>query len=341
MIFNGPGIAAGTINRVFLFPGGDMSVVEKLESMLNRAGLLERLRQSQRLPSPPGIVQRISEIAEDTKTTMGDVGNVVSADPALSAKLLRIANSPVYGQRREVETLRQVVIVLGIEATISQAMSVALVGALRGRQVNGLDRVQFWRRSIPTASSCRALARRLGHASSETFFMAGLLQDLGMLAFEAVDAGIYFDLGPGQLSHRAVSEREIEKTGVDHACVGGWLINHWNLPEKYCEAVAASHEFDAWPVGTGNRDLAACAAVAGPMADVFCGGDAAGAAEAAAGAGHTLLNMTEGNMLAALQIVAGELLEVGRLFDLDVGKAEYLENRFSLAHAALGEPAPA
>ena len=90
-------------------------------------------------PSPPGVATHIIELAQDPDIEMGKVAKALSMDSALSTKILRIANSPLYAQRRKSENLRQALVVLGLNATLTLALSFSLVKALRGAKPNGLN----------------------------------------------------------------------------------------------------------------------------------------------------------------------------------------------------------
>ena len=91
-----------------------------------------QLRSLVNFPSPPGVASHIIQLAQDPNIEMGKVAKAIGMDPALSTKVLRIANSPLYAQRRRSENLRQALIVLGLNATLTLALSFSLVKSLRG-----------------------------------------------------------------------------------------------------------------------------------------------------------------------------------------------------------------
>ena len=82
-----------------------------------------QLRSLANFPSPPGVATRLIELARDVDLDIGKVASVISVDPALTTKILRIANSPMYAQRRRSETLRQALVVLGLNATLALSLS--------------------------------------------------------------------------------------------------------------------------------------------------------------------------------------------------------------------------
>ncbi len=228
-----------------------------------------QLRLSVNFPSPPGVATHIIELAQDPDIEMGKVAKAVSMDSALATKILRIANSPLYAQRRKSENLRQALVVLGLNATLTLALSFSLVKSLRGAKANGLNYTLYWRRALLAATAARALGDALHHPLAEEIFLAALLQDVGMLALDQALPDLYRDCDPLQREHEAVAAREIKRLGVDHAHVGGWLMRNWNLPERLYHAIAHSHELDLSFTSDQARIFDRCVALSGRLADLF------------------------------------------------------------------------
>ena len=193
----------------------------------------------------------------------------MSLDPALTTKILRIANSPLYAQRRRSDNLRQALVVLGLNATLTLALSFSLVKSLRSDKPNGVNYPHFWRRAVLSATASRALGDALGQAHAEERFLAGLLQDIGMLAFDRGVADLYRDLGEVQRDHRALQAHEKRRLAIDHAEVGAWLMRTWNLPDRLCVAIERSHRIEQArarePADVFNR----CVSLSGSVADIF------------------------------------------------------------------------
>lgn len=227
------------------------------------------LRSFVNFPSPPGVATHIIELAQDPNIEMGKVAKAVSLDPALTTKVLRIANSPLYAQRRRSDNLRQALVVLGLNATLTLALSFSLVKSLRSDKPNGINYPHFWRRALLAATASRALGDALGQTHAEERFLAGLLQDIGMLALDRGVADLYRDLGDVQRQHRGLQAHEKRRLSVDHAEVGAWLMRSWNLPERLCVAIEHSHRVDQArarePADIFNR----CVGLSGAVADIF------------------------------------------------------------------------
>jgi len=228
-----------------------------------------QLRRSVNFPSPPGVATHIIELAQDPDIEMGKVAKALSMDSALSTKILRIANSPLYAQRRKSENLRQALVVLGLNATLTLALSFSLVKSLRGGKSNGLSYPLYWRRALLAATAARALGDAMHHSMAEEIFLAALLQDVGMLALDKAVPDLYSQGEALQRDHVALSEHEIKQLQIDHAHVGGWLMQGWHLPERLHRAITNSHtlerQFSADPAHIFDR----CVALSGPVADLF------------------------------------------------------------------------
>jgi len=227
------------------------------------------LRSLVNFPSPPGVATHIIELARDPDIEMGKVAKALSMDSALSSKVLRIANSALYAQRRKSENLRQALVVLGLNATLTLALSFSLVKALRGGKANGIDYPLYWRRALVAATAARALADALRQPMAEEIFLAALLQDVGMLALDQAVPDLYRGTQSLQRDHAALAAHEHKRVQVDHAGVGGWLMKSWNLPQRLYRAIEHSHRMDLHATTDPLQIFERCVALSGPVADLF------------------------------------------------------------------------
>ncbi|MEP6886581.1 MAG: GGDEF domain-containing protein [Gammaproteobacteria bacterium] len=227
------------------------------------------LRRSLNFPSPPGVATHIIELAQDPDIEMSKVAKALSMDSALSTKVLRIANSPLYAQRRKSDNLRQALVVLGLNATLTLALSFSLVKSLRGAKSNGLNYDLYWRRALLAATAARALGDAMHHSLAEEIFLSALLQDVGMLALDQAVPDLYAGGESLQRQHAALAAHEIKRLQVDHAHVGGWLMQGWNLPERLHRAIAHSHQLDQSFSAEPGQIFNRCVALSGQVADLF------------------------------------------------------------------------
>jgi diguanylate cyclase (GGDEF)-like protein len=227
------------------------------------------LRSLVNFPSPPGVATHIIELARDPDIEMAKVARALSLDSALATKVLRIANSPLYAQRRRSENLRQALVVLGLNATLTLALSFTLVKSLQAGKPNGISHPLYWRRALLAGTSARALADAMHHPMAEEIFLAGLLQDVGILALDQAVPDLYRGGEALQRDHIHLADMEQKRLATDHAQVGGWLMQTWNLPERLYGAIARSHEFDFAPEPESGRIFDRCVALSGQVADLF------------------------------------------------------------------------
>ena len=218
------------------------------------------LRSLVNFPSPPGVATHIIELARDPEIEMGKVAKALSMDSALSSKVLRIANSALYAQRRKSENLRQALVVLGLNATLTLALSFSLVKSLRTGKPNGIDYPRYWR---------RALVDAMRQPMAEEIFLAGLLQDVGMLALDQAVPDLYRGGESLQRDHVALAAHERKRLQADHAEVGGWLMQNWNLPPRLYRAIEHSHHMDLHATTDPLQIFERCVALSGPVADLF------------------------------------------------------------------------
>ncbi len=227
------------------------------------------LRSLVSFPSPPGVASHIIELARDPDIEMGKVAKALSMDSALSTKILRIANSPLYAQRRKSENLRQALVVLGLNATLTLALSFSLVKTLRDAKPNGIDYPLYWRRALIAATAARALGDALHQSLAEEIFLAALLQDIGILALDKAVPDLYVGGAALQQDHVALAALERKRLGADHAEIGGWLMRSWNLPERLHRAIEHSHRVELSVSTEPNEIFERCVALSGPVADLF------------------------------------------------------------------------
>ncbi len=189
-------------------------------------------------------------MVEDPNSTVEKIGQLISQDPALTVRVLSIANSPFYGFSSEVSTISRAVTVLGTRQIRDIVMSMAATKAFDGIPNDLISMDDFWYHSIYCGLLAHELGGCLGRVEREAIFVAGLLHDIGHL--------IMFSKLP-DLTHEAIlrtlqvenplslHEAEREVIGVDHTEIGGELARVWKLPEHIYACIAYHHNPAAAP----------------------------------------------------------------------------------------------
>jgi diguanylate cyclase (GGDEF)-like protein len=295
--------------------------------------LQHQLKSCRTLPSVPAVVVRVLQLSQEEETSINEIAQVVSRDPALTTKLLRVSNSAFYAARYEVTTVNRAVSVLGINATLSLALSFSLAKNLRESGAKGFDSVACWRRSAIAAAAGRALAELANKNMREELFLSGLLQDVGMLVLSEAIPDIYGDLvATAQGSHRKLVELERERLGSDHAAVGAWLLERWNIPERYQLAIAASHD----PTVVEESEFAAfcrATAVAGDIAEIWT--DPATATGIARDSAIGLMKISPERFESLLGEIAEAIPEITSELDINIGSEEKVTSLLEQAREAL------
>ncbi|HEX2973873.1 MAG TPA: HDOD domain-containing protein [Tepidisphaeraceae bacterium] len=192
----------------------------------------------------PEVVARITSTVNDPRSTPGDLYHIISHDPSLVAKILKLVNSSFYSRASEIHSVERAITLLGFE-TIHHLAIAATMGQLfkNVKLCDGYTAKDLWTHSIAVAAAAREMAKLTYPELSEEVFLAGLVHDVGML--------VALQVRPEKL--RTVCERaktdstsftgiELAVTGVDHQELGAALARKWGFPPA-CRIVARNHHY--------------------------------------------------------------------------------------------------
>ncbi|HBK45990.1 MAG TPA: GGDEF domain-containing protein [Xanthomonadaceae bacterium] len=278
------------------------------------------------LPSPPGVALRVIDLAQDPEVDMATAADVIAMDMALSARMLRVANSPLYASRRRIENLGQALTMLGLNATLSLALGFSMVHGLRNAFGEHRLHERIWRRSVITALSARVLGQARGLRKPEELMLAGLLQDIGMLALLETTGEPYAALLEGAADNASLVVSERLELGCDHAEVGAWIAREWHLPDYLRNAIANS---ETAPLA--QEPFAACVALSGLVADIWLSQDPAQAKQRALEQVQEVLQLDAERFDKVLERIGESLPEIGALFDVRIPQPEQIDSIFDQA----------
>jgi HD-like signal output (HDOD) protein len=186
--------------------------------------------------SLPDLVIRACTVMESPTASVQDLIEVIELDANLTATVLRLANSALYGSRGKIETLTRAVALIGHNALRDLVLATAAVNTFRDIPAEFVDMNTFWDNSTTSAMLARLLADRLRMRDGESLFLAGLLLGVGRLVFYVRRPAQYREA----LEHaREISLADAERRvfGFSHADLGAALLESWGLPEKLTLAV--------------------------------------------------------------------------------------------------------
>lgn len=227
------------------------------------------------LASPPEVYRRLTEVLEDGDWDVAGLARVVESDPAVTARLLRLVNSPYFGMPRQVRSVTEAVGVLGANALRSLVLASTVMERYRGIPPELLDVRAFWRRSLQVAVVASLLAEAAPRAvERQDLLLGGLLHDIGaMLLCLTVPEAVREAL----LEEPAVAAGGLERhlLGSRHQAVGEALLEHWRLPPGIVAAASWHPQPEsageamalASLVGLAADGAATLAAGEGPLAD--------------------------------------------------------------------------
>lgn len=199
------------------------------------------LQRVTELPFSP-VAGKILELARDERIGAREIAKVIAQDQAFTARLLKVANSPYYGQTRPVTTVSQAVPVLGIDTITSLALALCSFNSQSQDDSPILTMSELWEHSSGCAIWGRQLAKRVARVSSEEAFIAGLLHDMGKALFHRFFKNEFLEAV--QLSEAqgiALTEAEEAILGTDHAAAGAAVARKWNLPRILRAAIGYHH----------------------------------------------------------------------------------------------------
>ena len=213
----------------------------------------------------PDIYFRVRDVVDDPTSTTDDLANAIKLDPAISARLLRVVNSPVYGFAKQIDTITRAVNLLGMQAVNDLVTATTVGRTFSGMTMQLMDMSMFWRKSVLCALLAGRIAKSCGIEDGERFFIEGLLRDIGHLVlYQAVPQRAQSALVEAGYLGAALAEVEQSNIGCDFAEVGAELVRSWGMPAQIEQAI----RYQLRPSEAGEFELhASIVHLAGVVAD--------------------------------------------------------------------------
>jgi HD-like signal output (HDOD) protein len=204
------------------------------------------------LVSPPDVWLQLNDVVNQPGAAAADIAEVIMGDPALTARLLRVANSPLYSFRTRIQTVSRAVAVLGNRELFALAAALAASDLLATLRCDLLSLDAYWKHSVAAAVMAQRIGHKLRVLHPERLYVAGMLHDVGCLALyiaepERMDAAV--SRASGVESVLLGVERDI--FGFDHTSLGAALLARWNLPAPLVRAV----EYQCRPAEAGDSSF--------------------------------------------------------------------------------------
>lgn len=193
--------------------------------------------------SLPDVFVRINELVNDPRSSAADIGRVIEQDTGLTARLLKIVNSPYYGFPSNITTISRAITIIGTRDLRDLALATTTVGVLSNLKNSQFNMENFWRHNLFCAVAARMLAERRHEHHAERFFVAGLLHDIGsLIMYQTIPDLADQALRQARDTDQALQTAETELLGYSHADVGAALARKWNLPANLIEVIEYHHQ---------------------------------------------------------------------------------------------------
>ncbi len=205
--------------------------------------VVERICSSRALPAVPEVAVKTITLCKNPDVDLSKLASFVSSDTALAAKLLQLANSSFYASQNRVKTIRGALVRLGLKVSRIAVLGFSLAAETERKSASLFDIQRFWRYALTTAGAARLIAEAVMPAKKDEAFACGLMQDVGVLAFQCVMPEEYSEVLAAQRADPTMELSEIEavKLGATHMEIGSRLLRRWRLPAEMYEPISDHH----------------------------------------------------------------------------------------------------
>jgi putative nucleotidyltransferase with HDIG domain len=202
------------------------------------------------MPSLPTTVAKVLELCNNPQVSPADLNHVISLDPVLVGRVLKLINSAYYALDQHITSLVRAIIMLGINTVKNLALSTAVLGNFSSKKkIQGLDMEGFWRHSLCVGVTAKLLAIKKGVDSKlrEEYFTAGLLHDIGKIPINAVLHKEYIlTLSAADRDRVSLCHAEEQTLGMDHCAAGAAIVKAWKLEGAVGDAIMYHHNYSEY-----------------------------------------------------------------------------------------------
>ncbi|MEK6701583.1 MAG: HDOD domain-containing protein [Planctomycetota bacterium] len=230
------------------------------------------IREISHIATLPEITLKIVELVEDPKSTAQDLHKVISSDPALSTRILKVVNSSFYGLPGQIASINRAIVMLGLNAVKNIAIAASLAKLFRGGELTGnFSAKDLWTHANATAVCSKMLADSLKLGLSDEAFLAGLMHDIGIMVEMQFDRNklteVFEKLQAGATDMLALEEATF---GANHQDFGAGLCERWKFPKSFAAVTGFHHR--PLELAQGSRTLVCLVHIADRIAAEVAGG---------------------------------------------------------------------
>lgn len=267
------------------------------------------VRQRLELPTPPNVVFRLLEVVKDDERSFKEIGDIVTKDPSLTARMMKVANSSIFGLSGKIRTIEGALTVLGINVIRNIALSFVIMDCVKVPSAGPFDIGYFWKRAITSAVAAETIASHI-HFQNEDTFLCGLLKDIGVL----------------------VMFRQMEKEYQQVL-----LLKDWGLPESIYLPIFHHHS-SSLPASSVGR-LVGILQVADLLSALYHGAAGTRDLDAAKDILEKRYGLARPVVKKMIDSMAEKTMEILTYFDIDPGEMKPLSQLLQEANNELGKHA--
>lgn len=213
--------------------------------MQEKRHIRQSLESISTIPTLPVVIDKLTRLLQNPKTSAEEVGKAITTDQALASKVLKLVNSAFYGFPGRISTITHAIVILGFSTVKNVVLTASIFDAFRkqGTGIDGFDLEHFWLHSIACGAAAQSIAKTTGNTQKEECFIAGLIHDIGKIILcqylpdDFRDAYLY-----AKEKNILFFESEKALFDVTHQEIGSFLAQRWNLPKDLQNAIKFHHD---------------------------------------------------------------------------------------------------
>ncbi len=281
--------------------------------------LLDEILNCPSLPSLPAVAIRVLELTSDPDVKMDELAKEIQFDQAISAKILRTVNSSFYGLRKRCSSIEHALVMLGLNPVKSLVLGFSLVSTVKGQEGEKFDYLGYWERGLITAVAAKFAAEQANDKLiADEAFLAGLFQDIGMIAIYRTLGEKYIELLEGiEHDHSKLTKAELDEFEIQHPVVGAMMCEKWKIPHEIVIPVRYHDRPTACP--QEQSKTARCVALGNLVHGVLKADDPTETLRRAYAKASSWLGFKEEDVDELIKKTAGTTKELANLFSIDVG----------------------
>jgi diguanylate cyclase (GGDEF)-like protein len=297
------------------------------------APILEKVLSSPKLPTLPTVALELLQLTQDPEVDLADIARLVQYDQSLAAKILRTVNSSYYALAQPCPTIKRALAYLGLSTVKSLVLGFSLVDLTR-TCADGFDLLDYWRRCVYTAAAARRIAATTQTCHPDEALLAGLMQDVGMLAMHAVLGSEYGKIvSSTNGNHHMLPYCENDALGFTHADAGARLGERWCLPQQIVHPIRHHHRRGM--TSGAHDEIVNAVILAYRVSNVFGATDPKPVLDMFSAMSQGLFHITAEEEQAILRAATEDANELSGLLEVQIGDLPDISAMLSAADATL------